>query len=135
MVKGKLTMKKSKMVKRGGTKCSFKAGKKSSSYKVGGVLFSRKKQGGKSCSNKGGMSHKKRGGMSHKKRGGMSHKKHNGAMSRAGSKKKKKKASKKAPKKGSYIKFMSCEIKKVKKDNPKMTHKAAFKKAASNWSK
>ena len=126
MVKGKLTMKKSKMVKRGGTKCSFKAGKKSSSYKVGGVLFSRKKQGGKSCSNKGGMSHKKRGGMSHKKRG---------AMSRAGSKKKKKKASKKAPKKGSYIKFMSCEIKKVKKDNPKMTHKAAFKKAASNWSK
>lgn len=126
MVKGKLTMKKSKMVKRGGTKCSFKAGKKSSSYKGG--MSRHKKQGGKSCSNKGGMSH-------HKKHGGMSHKKHNSAMSRAGSKKKKKKASKKAPKKGSYIKFMSCEIKKVKKDNPKMTHKAAFKKAASNWSK
>jgi len=47
----------------------------------------------------------------------------------------KKKAKKKAAKKGSYIKFMSCEIKKIKKQNPKMSHKAAFKKAASNWSK
>ena len=27
------------------------------------------------------------------------------------------------------------EIKKIKKQNPKMSHKAAFKKAASNWSK
>jgi hypothetical protein len=47
----------------------------------------------------------------------------------------KKKAKKKAAKKGSYIKFMSCEIKKIKKQNPKMSHKAAFKKAAANWSK
>lgn len=34
-----------------------------------------------------------------------------------------------------YNKFMKIEIKKVKKENPSMDHKDAFKLAASNWSK
>lgn len=32
-----------------------------------------------------------------------------------------------------YNKFMKSEIQKVKKENPKLTHQQAFKKAASNW--
>tara|TARA_Y100000389_G_scaffold1567_1_gene1595 strand:- start:1980 stop:2177 length:198 start_codon:yes stop_codon:yes gene_type:complete len=32
-----------------------------------------------------------------------------------------------------YNKFMKTEIQKVKKENPKLTHQQAFKKAASNW--
>ena len=40
----------------------------------------------------------------------------------------------KAPKKPSpYNTFMKSEIAKVKKDNPKLDHKEAFKKAAANW--
>ena len=34
-----------------------------------------------------------------------------------------------------YNKFMKKEIKKVKKANPSMDHKEAFKVAAGNWSK
>lgn len=43
-----------------------------------------------------------------------------------GKKKKKRKPS-------AYNKFMATEIKKQKKLNPKLDHKAIFKKAASNW--
>lgn len=32
-----------------------------------------------------------------------------------------------------YNKFMKDEIVKVKKDNPALTHKEAFKIAAANW--
>ena len=35
--------------------------------------------------------------------------------------------------KSRYNVFMSKEIKRVKSQNPRLSHKAAFKKAASNW--
>ena len=49
-----------------------------------------------------------------------------------GGKRKKKTATKK---RGltDYNKFMRSEIQKVKKENPKLTHQEAFKKAAGNW--
>ena len=34
-----------------------------------------------------------------------------------------------------YNRFMKTEIPKVKKANPKISHKEAFKKAASNYKK
>lgn len=40
---------------------------------------------------------------------------------------------KRAP--SAYNKFMSTEIKKVKRLNPNLTHKQAFKQAANNWTK
>jgi hypothetical protein len=124
MARGKLTMKRCPNGKRRSCpkkakKCTLKrlsAKAKTFKLKTKKALnakaktFSMKKGGKKSCSMKAG---KKPCSM------------------KAG----KKKAKKKAAKKGSYIKFMSCEIKKIKKQNPKMSHKAAFKKAASNWSK
>jgi hypothetical protein len=42
-------------------------------------------------------------------------------------------ASKKSRKLSEYNKFMKTELQKVKKENPKLTHQQAFKKAASNW--
>ena len=52
-------------------------------------------------------------------------------------KKASKKASKKTggKKKSSYNKFMSEELKRIKKKNPKMDHKKAFQMAAKNWKK
>ena len=41
---------------------------------------------------------------------------------------------KKSRKASPYNKFMKTEIPKVKKANPKMDHKTAFKQAAKNWS-
>lgn len=38
---------------------------------------------------------------------------------------------KRAP--SAYNVFMKSEISKVKKSNPSLAHKEAFKKAASNW--
>ena len=38
-------------------------------------------------------------------------------------------------KKSSYNKFMSEELKRIKKKNPKMDHKKAFQMAAKNWKK
>ena len=49
------------------------------------------------------------------------------ALPQEGGKKKKKR------KPSAYNKFMATEIKKQKKLNPKLDHKAIFKKAASNW--
>lgn len=49
-----------------------------------------------------------------------------------GGKRKKKAASKKRGL-SDYNKFMKTEIKKVKSENPKLTHQEAFKKAAGNW--
>jgi hypothetical protein len=47
----------------------------------------------------------------------------------------KKKTSTKKRKLSPYNIFMKTEIKKVKKDNPKLSHQQAFKKAAGNWGK
>ena len=47
----------------------------------------------------------------------------------------KRKTSTKKSKLSPYNIFMKTEIKKVKKENPKLTHQQAFKKAAGNWSK
>ena len=38
-------------------------------------------------------------------------------------------------KKSSYNKFMSEELKRIKKKNPKIDHKKAFQMAAKNWKK
>lgn len=38
-------------------------------------------------------------------------------------------------KKSNYNKFMSEELKKIKKNNPNIDHKKAFKMAAANWKK
>lgn len=43
------------------------------------------------------------------------------------------KKEKRAP--SAYNIFMKAEIPKVKKSNPKLTHKEAFAKAAGNWQK
>jgi len=40
-----------------------------------------------------------------------------------------------AKKLSEYNKFMKKEIKNVKQSNPKLSHRDAFSKAASNWSK
>ena len=45
----------------------------------------------------------------------------------------KKKARRKPRKLSEYNKFMKKEIPIVKKNNPKLSHMEAFKKAASNW--
>jgi len=48
---------------------------------------------------------------------------------------KRKKTSTKKRKLSPYNIFMKTEIKKVKKNDPKLSHQQAFKKAAGNWSK
>ena len=45
----------------------------------------------------------------------------------------KEKARRKPRKLSEYNKFMKKEIPIVKKNNPKLSHMEAFKKAASNW--
>jgi len=52
-----------------------------------------------------------------------------------GAKKRKKSTTTKKRKISDYNKFMKTEIKKVKNDDPKLSHQQAFKKAAGNWSK
>ena len=130
MARGKLTMKRCPNGKRRSCpkmskKCTLKRlSAKAKSFKMKSKkklnakakTFSMKKGGKKSCSYKGGM--KKPCSM---KNGGKKNSKHHMKAGKKG--------------KGSYHKFMKCEIKKVKKENPKMSHKQAFKKAASNWSK
>ena len=47
--------------------------------------------------------------------------------------KRKKKAKTKKRGLSPYNKFMKTEIKKVKNENPSLSHQEAFKKAAGNW--